>query len=193
MKEEWCDITGYEGRYQVSNFGNVKSLFYHRGSEERLLKPRYPQKGKHQRYGYVVLSKDNKVQHFYIHRLVAKYFVNNPECKPYVNHKDGNKHNNRFDNLEWVTPLENNLHAYHILGKHPMRGYRFDKNKKSKKVAQYYAENGYEYHVATYANAVIAGLINNIQQTSICQCCKNSSEHQQVGGYIWRYIEEQKS
>lgn len=185
MTEDWRDIKGYEGKYQISNMGNVKSLNYHRGKSERILKPRYPSPPQNE-YGYVVLSKNNKVQHFYIHRLVAEYFLDNPQNKPYVNHKDGNKHNNNVENLEWVTPLENNLHAYHILGKHPMRGFKFDKNKNSKKVAQFYVSpEGYEYKIAVYANSVAASFINNIDKRSINLCC--NGKFKQAGGYIWRF------
>lgn len=187
MIEEWRDIKGYEGKYQISNMGNVVSLKYHRGKRSKLLKPRYP-KPPHNEYGYVVLSKDNKVRHFYLHRLVAEHFVSNPDNKAYVNHKDGDKHNNTAANLEWVTPLKNNLHSYHILGKHPMRGFRFDKNINSKKVEQYYVSpEGYEYHIATYANASAASLLNNVNERSINLCC--NGKYKQAGGYKWRFEE----
>lgn len=194
MKEEiWKDIRGYEGRYQISNTGKVKSLHYHRGNKERVLIPRCSIRGNTQRYYYVVLSKNNKQHTYYIHRLVAEYFMDNPLKKPYVNHKDGNKHNNDVDNLEWVTPLENNLHAYHILGKHPMKGFKYDKSKNSRKVEQWYiSEEDYKYHIATYTSIKAAAIINNLHASSIIQCCKNNSWYGQVGGYIWRYADEYK-
>lgn len=183
MTEIWQDIKGYEGKYQISNYGRVKSLQYHKGSDARVLKARV-----NTRYEYVVLSKNNKIKHCYIHRLVAKYFVPNPEGKSYVNHKDGNKHNNRADNLEWATPLENNLHAYHVLGKHPMRGYKYDKSKNSKPVEQWYVSpEGYEYKLATYANSEIAAKINNLCARRISACCNGKKDCKQSGGYIWRY------
>lgn len=184
MIEEWRDIEGYEGKYQVSNTGRVKSLQYHRGNSERCL---IPKKGKNG-YLYVVLSKENKVKTFKIHRLVATYFIQNKENKPYVNHKDGNKENNNVENLEWVTPLENNLHAFYVLGKHPMRGMKYDKNKKSIKVNQYIiTEEGYKYHIATYANAEIAAKINGLCMRSIQSCCRKEDGYLQCGGYYWDY------
>ena len=110
MKEEWKDIKGYEGYYQVSNLGNIKSFIYFNGHEyiyrERILKPQ------NNRYLTVRLAKNKKVKQYTIHRLVAEYFISNEDKKPYVNHKDGNKYNNRVDNLEWCTAKENTQHAY---------------------------------------------------------------------------------
>ncbi|MGV4405261.1 NUMOD4 motif-containing HNH endonuclease [Ornithobacterium rhinotracheale] len=191
MIEVWTNIDGYDGRYQISNLGNVKSVFYKKSKKvnEKILKFRVAKRNGNPRYPYVVLSKNRKVKTYYIHRLVASYFVPNAENKPYVNHKDGNKLNNRSDNLEWVTPLENNLHSIHILSKKSGKGFKYDKNKKSKKVIQVYiSEENYEYHIATYANAVIASKINNINQKSIALCCKG--KYKLAGGYKWLYEEE---
>ena len=107
MKEIWKAIKDYEGKYEVSNLGRVKSLErtsrLNRKIKERILAPREYTGG----YLRVQLSRKD----FYIHRLVAETFIPNPENKSQVNHIDGNKRNNRVDNLEWNTPLENNLHA----------------------------------------------------------------------------------
>lgn len=189
MKEEWRDIKGYEGRYQISSTGLVKSLNYHREGRDKILSFNKSAKNG---YLYVALCNGSgKIKCGKPHRLVAEHFIPNPDNKPYVNHKDGNKHNNNVENLEWVTPLENNLHAYHVLGKHPMRGFKFDKNKNSKKVAQFYiSPEGYEYKIAVYANSVAAGMINKISSRRITGCCNNLSEHKEAGGYIWRYENE---
>ncbi len=186
MVELWKDIKGFNGKYQISNTGKVKSVNYHRGQTPRILKPRSAKIRGNKSYLYVTLSKENIVKCYKIHRLVAEYFVPNPLQKPYVNHIDGNKHNNRADNLEWVTPLENNLHSFYVLNKHPMRGFKFDKNKNSKPIAQFVVENGNRYHLATYCNAKAAAAINNLCAKSITNCCLG--KYKSTGGYIWQYI-----
>lgn len=194
MKEEWQDIKGYEGKYQISNMGNVKSIHYKKSKEinERILKPRFVTRKGHNYY-YVVLSKDNIPHTFKIHRLVAEYFIPNPQNKPVVNHKDGNKQNNKVENLEWCTVAENNRHCYNVLGKHPMKGYKFDKNKNSKPVSQFYiSEEGYKYHIATYVSIKAAALINNLCARSISHCCNGNTGYQSVGGYVWKFTEKEE-
>jgi hypothetical protein len=107
MEEIWKDIAGFEGLYQVSNLGNVKRLVSERVFEERLIGRSID------RYGYVkrVLSKDGKNNCFTEHRLVAMAFIDNPNNKATVNHKNGIKTDNRVENLEWCTNQENMKHA----------------------------------------------------------------------------------
>jgi hypothetical protein len=100
-KEIWKDIEGYEGLYQVSNLGRIKSLNFKRSGKEGILKSN-PEGG----YCAVTLSHKRRGV-FYIHRLVATAFIPNPENKPEVNHINHNKRDNRASNLEWVTQSEN--------------------------------------------------------------------------------------
>lgn len=106
MREEWKDIKGYEGHYQVSNLGRVKSLKY---GKEKILKLGQDKDG----YSSVVLSKKSKLSTKKVHRLVLGEFT--PYSTLPVNHKDGNKRNNKLNNLEYCTHKENIRHA-HING-----------------------------------------------------------------------------
>ena len=109
--EQWKDIIGYEGLYQVSNYGRIKN-------RKRLLSP-YPTQ-----FGYfgINLVKCGHKKGFKVHRLVALSFLEYNEGREFVNHKDGNKINNSVENLEWVTKSENTKHAYDNGLKFSMRG-----------------------------------------------------------------------
>lgn len=101
MEEIWKDVENYNGIYQISSFGNLKTL-----RTNTLIKQEM-NKG----YFEANLCKNGKVQHVRIHRLVAQAFIPNPLNKPHINHIDGNKSNNNINNLEWCTHKENMVHA----------------------------------------------------------------------------------
>lgn len=133
MEEIWKDIPEYEGMYQISNFGRVKSLgrpYTNRLGHTRTLKERYmtlvPNTS-----GYLEFAccNNNVYKRFRVHRLVAMTFIPNPENKPQVNHIDGDKTNNRVDNLEWNTASENIQHAFDT---GLMKQYTGEKNPASK-------------------------------------------------------------
>ena len=102
MIEIWKDIEGYEGLYQISNLGRVKSL-----NRNKVMTLRVKRNG----YKEVSLSKDNTKKHYLVHRLVAQAFIPNTGNKPTVNHIDEDKTNNNVDNLEWATMKEQNNHG----------------------------------------------------------------------------------
>lgn len=111
MREIWKDVQGYKGQYQVSNLGRVKSLKRKlengRTVSEKILNSSSKKKTQD---GYLMVALAGRT--FRVNRLVATAFIPNPDNKPVVNHIDGNKENNKADNLEWATISENMLHAY---------------------------------------------------------------------------------
>lgn len=103
--EIWKPIVGWEGHYEVSNMGRV------RNGDLRILRLTATSHG----YRVVNTITANIHKGRYVHRLVATAFIQNPDGKPLVNHKNGVKSDNKASNLEWVTPLENNIHASEVL------------------------------------------------------------------------------
>ena len=110
-KEIWKDIYGYEGLYQVSNSGRVRSLNKliddYRGKEVRLIKGKVLKPFDRNGYYVISLTKNKQRHNYSVHRLVAQAFIKNIDNKPYINHLDYDKHNNCVDNLEWCTQKEN--------------------------------------------------------------------------------------
>lgn len=142
MREVWKPIDGYEGLYEVSNMGRVKSL-------ERLVQNNGSMQRKHEKvlrqnvrkkYGHclVALCKDGNVSVKLVHRLVACAFLPNPENKPVVDHIDTNPLNNKVDNLRWVTVQENCLNPltreHNSTSKmgHPYRGRKLTEVERAK-------------------------------------------------------------
>ena len=121
-KEIWKDVKSYEGLYQVSNFGNVRSLdreipAFILNQEKvtrigKVLKPQVSNAG----YEVVAFSKSGITKRFLVHRIVGKAFLKNEEQKEQINHKNGIKIDNVLKNLEWATRSENQLHRFEVLG-----------------------------------------------------------------------------
>ena len=115
--EVWKDIKGFEGKYQISTLGNVRGLErlvpVNGGIKlypERLLNPSKEK----DKYKYITLWHQSKSKSFFVHRLVAMAFIDNPNDYPSVNHIDGCKDNNCVENLEWCTHKQNSMHALKI-------------------------------------------------------------------------------
>lgn len=170
MKEQWKDIKGYEGLYQVSNLGRIKSFraynsytkkYYYR---EKILKNKIDTNG----YPMICLCKDNK-KYIRIHKLVAETFIPNINNYPIINHKDENKQNNNVNNLEWCTYLYNNNYG--------------NKNIKiSKPIIQYDLNKNI---IKEYKSIMEASRELKINHSGIIQALKRKNK---TGyGFIWEY------
>lgn len=175
MKEIWKDIEGYEGLYQVSNLGYVRSLdkeievINHNKKYCKKIKGKELKCSFHDGYTTVGLVKNGKVKTTYIHRLVAKAFISNPNNYNIINHIDEDKSNNNCKNLEWCTYKYNNIYGNAL------------KNK-TKPILQYDLKFNFIKRWES-ASAVEKELM--INASSIRQCCKSNVKT--AGGYIWRY------
>lgn len=172
IEEQWLDIPGYEGLYQISNFGRVKSFYF---KNPRILKP-HKVKG----YSNVELYKNKKKKQFYIHRLVMENFcpIENMNVLD-VNHKDENKSNNHISNLEWMTHKDNlNYGSRAEKARMKMQGKNSSRSKKVRCI-----EKNIIYEALREAERQLG-----IPATNISRACKGKIKT--AGGYHWEYVEE---
>lgn len=203
MTEIWRDIKGFEGLYQVSNLGRVKSLNYKRTGKERVLKGMRLKRG----YLGVSLCKDGVLKTFYIHRLVAEAFIPKVEGKEFIDHINADKTDNRVENLRWTTHKENcnnPLTAKRISEalsgeNNPFYGRRHTDEAKRKmseaRKGKFGAENNSSKPIVginketgeevVFAAAMEAQRVLGINDGNICECCKG--KRKSAGGYYWRY------
>lgn len=185
--ELWKDVDGYEGKYQVSNFGQVRSLERKVSNHTGLLtvKPRFLKQAKnHKGYPIVYLSDGKKQKTITVHRLVAIAFIPRIAGKPQVNHIDGNKANNHLENLEWCDNRENQIHAYK-LGLNRATG-RAGKPKKP--VIQIdVVTNEIVMEHSSIADA--ARFVGCKTSSLIGACCRNEYGRKTICGYKWKYKE----
>jgi hypothetical protein len=168
--EEWKDIQGYEGLYQISNHGRVKSF---KCNSEKILKNQTMTNG----YLYISLKDNNhKRKNYSIHRLVAKAFISNQYNKPEVNHKDEIITNNVVKNLEWVTPKENANY-----------GTRNERCAKPQRIKVAKLDEHYNL-LQTYDSLTNAGLDNNVNEECIIRVCKGKQHRS--NGFRWMYYKD---
>ena len=198
MTEEWRDIKGYEGYYQVSNAGRVRSLdryvnskfnnkILRKGSLMKLQKS-------HKGYMVIILHKEGTIKTFQVHRLVATAFIPNPHNLPQVNHIDTDKTNNKPENLEWITNEDNMAHAISHGCFKPFTKKQYEsvaKNlaiahkKQNIPVVQLDKDGKY---ISEYGSILEASRSLGLQNGKISMCCKG--KRNSCGGFRWKYKEE---
>jgi hypothetical protein len=176
IEEEWRDVVGYDGEYEVSNLGRVRRLpktivdSCRGGKRRRFLKAKIIKRTISKTGYYTVALGKRNVK---LHRVIAEAFIPNPEGKPYINHKSGVKTDNRICNIEWCTHAENLQHAAHVLGTmnllHPMR-----------KVVC--VETG-----IVYDSLATAARDTGTAEQNIWHVC--NGHWKTSGGYHWRYAD----
>ena len=198
MEEIWKDINGYEGLYQISNLGSVKSLKDNHGNYTEEIRNGTPNNK-----GYLIIDlyKNGKRKHYSIHRLVAQAFIPNPDNLPIVNHKDENKENNNVDNLEWCTyEYNNNYGTINKRHSETMKGRKLSEEHK-RKISN--SIKGNKHPQAKKVKCITTGEIfdyikeagrkYNIGSSHISKCCKgkakSAGKHPVTGEkLVWEYV-----
>lgn len=193
MKEIWKPVRNYEGKYMVSNLGNVKSLNYNRTGEEGILRAGKRKDG----YLYVNLCKEGIMKTYQIHRLVAESFLPNPNNLPCVNHKNELKADNRLENLEYCSYSYNNTYN----GRAKKAGKKIAEKQRGRKQSEetkkkigeklskpVIAINKVSGLIVEFPSAMEAERTLGIAHSSIIKCCKGKLKSS--GGYYWHYADE---
>lgn len=193
--EEWRNVCGYEGRYSASSFGRIKSLkrivskmnMWGFVSDfivnEKIIQATINE------HGYLIfnLRKDNKSDTVRVHRIAALAFIPNPKNKRTINHKNGNKLDNRIVNLEWATHSENGFHSFRELGRYaPTKDRIGAKHPASKPVVQ--LSLNYEF-ISSYESAISAAqiVLKKPHNANILIHCKNGKPFH---NFIWMHRNE---
>lgn len=179
--EIWKPINGFEGLYEVSNQGRVRSLshkvlqtgnggYYWHHYTGRILIPTETTNG----YYHVMLTNKKVRKHFLVHRLVAAAFLKNPENLPQINHKNENKKDNRSDNLEWCTAAQNTRHGTLLL------------RSAQKRAVPVVAEmNGFRFEFSSISEAEKK---TKVTHANIVACCRGRRPF--AGGFSWHYLDK---
>lgn len=181
--EIWVDINGYEGLYQVSDKGNVRSVDRYVSSKNnsvrlqhgKILKQYIDEDG----YCRVGLHKDGKEYTVGVHRLVAESFIPNSNNLPLVDHINGTRNDNNVGNLRWFTVHLNNSTD---TARERKSAAAFKREDNKKQIIQYAIDGGL---IGIYNSTMEAERNTNVDHSTIIRCCKNKQKT--AGGYIWKY------
>lgn len=185
MDEEWRDIKGYEGLYQVSNYGRVKSLekdYVTNGAvrhQKEIIKKLVETKG----YFCTNLSKNGNLKHFLVHRLVANAFIPNPNNLPQVNHKDEVKTNNHVENLEWCDAKYNVNYGTRNKNDSEKKKGIIPKGTPPKLVYQYTLDD----ELVKVWDSVSECGRNGFNKGAVAACCRNVHGYDKYKGFKWSY------
>lgn len=190
IKEIWKPIIGYEGIYECSNMGEIKSLNYNHANKAALLILTTNNNG----YKKVTLVKNGKKKDFSVHRLIAQAFIPNPNNLPQVNHKDENKQNNMIwvnedgsidynkSNLEWCDAIYNNNYGSRKERIKPWLGMSGGKHPKSRRIEQYTKE---EEYIRAWDSISDIERELGFNGAHICSCA--NKKRKSANGFIWKY------
>lgn len=174
--EQWKYIEGWEGYYQISSYGRLKS-FHNKKHGGKILSP-----GLSGGYVLAQLYRRGYRKDISVHRLVALTFISNPKNKPEVNHKNGIKNDNHVDNLEWCTASENVRHSFYVLKNKPSQlGIR--NGTSSKQVVQ--IDKNTNHRIAIHPSASEAQRQTSIIRKNISRAIRNNST---AGGFKWKFL-----
>lgn len=176
-KELWRPVVGYEGLYEVSNFGRVRSLGNRTHKGVHILKQ--ANKGK---YLFVELCKDGVRKQFLVHRLVAQAFIPNPENKPTVDHINMFKTDNKVENLRWATQTEQHTFIDQDIREREIMKNRNSPKQKCRAVCQYTIDGAF---ICEYPSLSEAERQINVGNANISKVCLGKSKT--AGGYIWKF------
>lgn len=193
--EIWKDIEGYEGLYQVSSLGNVRSLDYNHTKKSKVLKQQ--KAGRNYEYLSVALCKQGTVKRVSVHRLVASAFIENKLNKPQINHKNKVTTDNRVSNLEWCTNYENQVHAWRNGERKTNKGFKFSEKSrlalsKSKKGSPNLHKRKKVLCVETgekFDSITLASNIMKLDRNSISLVCLGKRKSVGKEKYTFKYID----
>ena len=182
-KEIWLPVDGYEGLYEVSNLGNVRSLFR--------FKKQLKWNITRNRYATVQLFKQKQGKRVLVHRLVATAFVPNPKNSPQVNHINENKLDNSSNNLEWVTAKENMNYGTRLKRQLEKIDYSSESRKQiarinGRKACKPIVQIKDDKIIARFDSAKQASIATGLNHSHICECA-SGKRYKTVGGYKWKY------